>query len=109
MGSFVLVAVFVPELALGGLLEGHGEVVLRPGLDERRREVVEGALAELVVVVVDLASPLRRDDHERVARVDVVEELVDAWVDHGRAMLPAPWSSRTTMSSSSAAARRRSS
>src|SRR5918911_2604329 len=102
--------VFVPQLALGDLLERHREVVLRARLHERRREVVERALAELMVVVVDLASPLRGDDHERVARVDVLEQLIDAWMDHGPAMLPAAdRSSWPTISSSSSTARRRSS
>src|SRR6266545_688537 len=51
--SALALRVAVLELALGDLLEGHGEVVLRTRLDQRRREVVEGALAELVVIVVD--------------------------------------------------------
>src|ERR671931_2495194 len=98
--------VLVPELALGDLLERHREVVLRARLHERRREVVEGALAQLVVIVVDLASPLGGDDHERVARVDVLEELIDTRMDHGPAMLPAAArSSRPTISSSSSTAR----
>src|SRR2546430_11411727 len=38
----------VLELALGDLLEGHGQVVLRARLDERRRRLVEtDAFAEL--------------------------------------------------------------
>src|SRR5919198_781212 len=101
--------VLVPELALGDLLERHREVVLRARLHERRREVVEGALAELVVVVVDLASPLRGDDHERVARVDVLEELIDTRMNHGPAMLPAARNSRFTIVSSSSTARCKSS
>src|SRR2546423_12874911 len=102
--------VLVAELALGDLLERHREVVLRARLHERRWEVVERALAELVVVVVDLASPLRGDDDQRVARVDVVEELIDTRMDHGPAMLPAAArSSRLTMPSSSSTARSRTS
>ena len=58
------------------------QVVLRARADERRRELVEGALAELVVVVVDLPRALGGDDHERVARVHLVEQLVDAGMNH---------------------------
>src|SRR5919204_923588 len=97
------------DLALGELLEGHRQVVLGAGLDERRREVVEGALAELVVVVVDLPGPLGRDDHQRVARVDVVQELIDAGMDHRPDMVAAASSSRLTMPASSSVARSRSS
>src|SRR5215813_15351725 len=89
-----LPAVVVRDLALGDLLEGKRQVVLRAGLDERRRELVEGALAELVVVVVDLPRALGGDDHERVARVDLVHQLVDAWMNHGCVMVAAPSSDR---------------
>ena len=78
------------DLALGDLFEGHRQVVLRARPDQRRRELVERALAELVVVVVDLPRALGGDDHERVARVDLVEQLIDAGMDHGRAMVAAP-------------------
>src|SRR4029079_17853617 len=104
-GARLLVGVL--DLALCGLFEGHRQVVLRARLDERRKELVERALAELVVVVVDLPGPLGRDDHQRVARVDVVEQFVDAWVDH-EAMVAAA-SFRRTMPSSSSTARSRSS
>src|SRR5919204_3619451 len=78
----LLLRVRVLELALGGLLEGHRQVVLRARLDERRRRLLEAdSLPELVVVVVDLPSAFGRDDHERVARVDVVQQLVNAWMD----------------------------
>src|SRR5215211_8132019 len=97
--------VLVPDLALGDFLQGHRQVVLRARLDERRREVVERAFAQLVVVVVDLPSPLRADDHERVARVDVLEQLVNAWIDHLGDMVPARSNSLRTISSSSPAAR----
>src|SRR3954447_17135664 len=50
--------VLVDDLALGGLLEGHRQVVLRARLDQRRRELVERPLTELVVVVVDLPRAL---------------------------------------------------
>src|SRR5947199_8586569 len=105
-----LLRVLVPELALGDFLEGHRQVVLRPRFHERRRRLLEAdAFAELMVVVVDLACALRRDDHKRVARVDIVEELVDSRVDHGRLMVPAACSSLRTIPSSSLAARRMSS
>src|SRR5215216_2347860 len=92
-----LLPVLVDDLALGNLFQGHRQVVLRARLDERRRKVVEGALAELVVVVVDLPGPLRSDDHERVARVDVVEQVVDAWMNHCRAIVPAFANSSSTI------------
>src|SRR6266576_7207073 len=99
-----LLRVLVLELALGDFLEGHGQVVLRAGFHQRRRGLVEAdALAQLVVVVVDLAGPLGSDDHECVARIDVVEELIYAGTDHGRLMVPAVWSSRRTIPISSSA------
>src|SRR5919106_5595528 len=71
------------DLALGDLFEGHRQVVLRARLDERRRKVVKRAFAELVMVVVDLPRPLRRGDHECVARFPyVLEQIVDAWIHH---------------------------
>src|SRR5439155_11486497 len=102
----LLLRVLVLHLALRDLFEGHGEVVLRPRLNEGRRRVLEAnALPQLVVIVVDLAGSLGRDDHQRVAGVDVVEELIDAGMDHGRLMVPAVCNSRRTMPSSSSAAR----
>src|SRR5581483_3864268 len=98
----------VLDLALCGLLEGHGQVVLRARLDEGRK-LVEGAFTELVVVVVDLPGTLRGVDHQRVARVHVVEQLIDSGMDHGRLMVPAVASSRRTISSSLLTARWRSS
>src|SRR6188508_3038608 len=99
-----LLGIRVLDHALGCLLHGHGQVVLRARLDERRRKVLVGALTELLVVVVDLASPLGRDDDERVARVDVVQELIEAWVDHV-GMVAAPSRARRTIPDSSSAAR----
>src|SRR5205085_10722088 len=84
-----LLLVLVLDLALRGLLERHRQVVLRARLDERGQELVERAFAELVVVVVDLARALRGDDHQRVARVHVVEQLVDAGMDHCLCRVPA--------------------
>src|SRR5690348_12838307 len=101
--------VVVLHLALGDFFQGHRQVVLRARLDERGRVVVEGSLTELVVVVVDLPSALRRDDHQRVAGVDTFEQLVDAWMDHGCGMVPAASSSRRTIVSSVSTARSRSS
>src|SRR5438477_7157075 len=106
---YVLLGVVVGEHPLGDLLHRHREVVLRAGLHERRRIVVEGAFAELVVVVVDLPGALGGDDDERVARINVLEQIVDAGMDHCREMVPAgarrprtsPVSSSTARSSSS--------
>ena len=53
------------------------------------------------MVVVDLPSTLGGDDDQRVARVDVVQQLVDSRMDHGRLMVPAAANSRWTISSSS--------
>ena len=88
------------------LLEGDRQVVLRPRLDERRREVVERPLAELVVVVVDLTRPLGGRDHERVAGVDVLEQGVDprGWII-GRELYLPPRSRRRRRPSSSSTAR----
>ena len=63
----------VLDLAFGDFLEGHRQVVLGARLHERRGELVERALTELVVVVVDLPRPLRGNDHERVTAVDLLE------------------------------------
>src|SRR5262249_18573540 len=101
--------VLVDDLALGGLLEGHRQVVLRARLDQRRRELVERPLTELVVVVVDLPRALGGDDDQRVARVDLVHQFVDAGMNHGRAMVAARSSSRATIAASASAARSRSS
>src|SRR5436190_18271407 len=106
---YALLGVVVGEHPFGDLLERHREVVLRAGLHERRRVVVEGALAELVVVVVDLPGALGRHDHERVARVHVLEQIIDARMDHGRDMVPAGASNPRTSSVSSPTARSRSS
>src|SRR3954468_22634324 len=105
-GYALLVGVF--DLAFGDFLEGHGQVVLRARLHERRRKLVEGALAQLVVVVVDLPRALGGDDHERVPGVDLLEQLIDAWMDHV-ARVPAAASSLRTTPSSSSTARSRSS
>src|SRR5215211_8340008 len=77
-------AVLVLELALGKLLERDREVVARPRLDHRRRELLVGALTKGAVVAVELASALRRHQHGRVMRVRPVEKLVDTRLDHRR-------------------------
>src|ERR1700756_3025204 len=84
-----LLLIGVLDLALRNLFERHRQVVLRTRLDERGQELVERAFAELVVVVVDLPGALRGHDHERVARVHVVQQSVDAGMDHGSRMVPA--------------------
>src|SRR3954471_3684319 len=96
--SCLILAVVVDDLALGGLLEGHRQVVLRARLDQGRRELVERALPQLMVVVVDLPRALGGDDHQRVARVDLVHQLIDAGMNHCRAMVAARSSSRATIS-----------
>src|SRR5581483_5524627 len=104
-----LLGVVVREQALGDFLERHREVVLGARLHERRRVVVEGALAELVVVVVDLPGPLGAHDHERIAGIHVLEQIVDAGMDHGRDMVPAGARRPRTSSVSSSTACSRSS
>src|SRR5215467_7587258 len=94
--------VVVLDLALGDFLEGHGQVVLRARLDERRRELVEGAFAELVVVVVDLPRALGGDDRERIPRVHRGEKLIDTRMNHRRAMVAAELSSRSRRGSARA-------
>src|SRR5436190_9501437 len=74
--------VAVLDLARGDLLERDLEVVLRVRLDHRRRVLVEGPLAEVVVVRVDLPRPLGGHDHCRIVGVDLLEQLVEAWLDH---------------------------
>src|SRR6185312_3280721 len=75
-------AVVVLDLARGDFLEGDRQVVLRGGVDHRRRELVERPLTEVVVVRVDLAGALGGHQHRGVIGIDVLEERVDAGVDH---------------------------
>src|SRR5436853_7898927 len=77
------VRTFGADVALGDLLEGDRQslVAETAGLDERRNELA-AALAELVVIGVDLASAFRGDDHERVLRVDLRQQIVDLRFDH---------------------------
>src|ERR687895_2594323 len=106
-------AVAVLDLAPGDLLEGDLEVVLRARLHHRRRVLVEGALAEVVVVGVDLPGPLGGDEDAGVVGVHLVEQHVETWLDHGEDMVAAssvsscrarPRSSFTTRWSNSPAA-----
>src|SRR5690606_13045906 len=65
----------VLEKACVDLAERDGQRLLaRTRLDERA-DVLEQALTELRVVVVDLARTLGRVDHERVLRADLVEQV----------------------------------
>src|SRR3954451_1346052 len=82
-------AVAVLQLRGSDLLEGDLEVVLRAGLDHRRRVLVESPLAEVVVVGVDLSRALGGDEHARVVRVDLLEQFVQSWLDQGGHMLAA--------------------
>src|ERR1700712_5691874 len=71
-------------LALGVLEQvavnlAHGDrqrLLLESRLDERTN-VLEDAVAQLVVVVVDLARPLRGEDHQRVLAGCTGQQLVD--------------------------------
>src|SRR5665213_319547 len=104
-----LLDVFVLQHALRNFLHSHREVILRAGFDERRRIVVERAFAELMVVVVDLPGTLRGHDDERIARVNVLEQIVYAGMNHGLDMVPVGASRPRTSSVSSVTARSRSS
>src|SRR3954451_21485742 len=122
----LLLAVLVLDLARGDFLERDRQVVLGAGFAHRRRELVEGPLAEVVVVAVDLPGALGGDDDGRVVRVHVLQQLVDARGDHAsectravtistrratassrRSLTTRWWNSPAAASSSSATARRR--
>src|SRR5919108_2704377 len=79
-GSVVawLGAVAVLDLAARDLLEGDRQVVLGARVHHRRRELLERALAEVVVVRVDLAGALGGHDHARIRRIDILEQAIDA-------------------------------
>jgi len=67
--------------ALAGLAQGDRQrLLLHAGLD-KRPDVLEQALAELRVVGVDLARPLRGQDHQPLLAVYDLEQLVDRRVD----------------------------
>jgi len=87
-------------------IRGGVNLVAQLTADERRRGILEAhALSELVVVVVDLPGALGRHDHEGVARVHVLQQGVDAGMDHRRPMVPASASSRSTIAASTSVAR----
>src|SRR5690242_1634004 len=69
------------DLALSDFLEGDRQVVLGGRLHHRRGKLLENSLTERVVVVVDLARPLRCHDDRRIVRVHVVEQAVDARIN----------------------------
>src|SRR3954465_13829609 len=83
--AYPLPAVAVLDLVCGDLLEGDLEVVLRLGVHHRGRVLVEGPLAEVVVVRVDLTRPLGSDDYARGVRIDSFQQLVQAGLDHSLA------------------------
>lgn len=103
-----------PLLALGVLEQvavdlaqrDRKRLLLQPRLDQRAH-VFEDALAELVVVVVDLASPLGRVDDQRVLARDAVQQLVDGRVGDAQrgvvgARAPADGSNRSGTAASAA-------
>src|SRR5215208_4755832 len=78
------------DLALRDFFQGDREVILRRRFDHWRRELLEDSLAERVVVVVDLTGALGCDDDGRVMAVDVLQQDVDAWIDHATMLAKAP-------------------
>src|SRR5436190_15354445 len=100
--GYRLGAVPVLELAGGNLFERDLQVVLRPRLDHRRGVLVEWALAQIVVVRVDLAGALGGDENARVMGVDALQQGIQARLDHSCHMV-------ATRSPSSCTARLRSS
>src|SRR5438309_10985967 len=100
--------VLVLDLARFDFLERDREVVLGAGLDHRRWELVERALAEVVVVGVDLARALGGHDHAGVVGVDDLEQAVDAWRDHAGESSEPSSAACTMRATSSVASSRRS-
>src|ERR1044072_915971 len=80
-GPAFLTAVPVLDLAARDLFQGDGQVVLRAGVHHRRRELLERALAEVVVVRVDLARALGGHGHAGVWGVHVLQQAVGAGGD----------------------------
>src|SRR3954447_16233190 len=74
--------VAVRDLAGRDFLERDRQVVLRGGVDHRRRELLEGALTQIVVVRVDLPGTLGGHDHARIRGVDMLEQAVYAGRNH---------------------------
>src|SRR3954451_3971459 len=92
------------DLVAREFLESDLQIVLRTRLDHRRRVLVERALAEVVVVRVDLASALGSGQDDGVVRVVVgaLKKSVESWLDHGLVMVATrPESSCTAASRSS--------
>src|ERR1700742_672730 len=80
-GGSGLVGVLDREQPVADLAQRDRQrLLLDPGLDQRAH-VLQQALAELGVVSVDLARPLRGHDHELVLAVHDVEKIVDRRVD----------------------------
>src|SRR6201992_1614799 len=80
-GGSGLVGVLDREQPVADLAQRDRQrLLLDPGLDQRAH-VLPQALAELGVVSVDLARPLRGHDHELVLAVHDVEKIVDRRVD----------------------------
>src|SRR3954449_3103841 len=99
----------VLDLARGDLLEGDLQVVLRVGVDHRRRGLVERPLTEVVVVRVDLAGALGGHQNTRIVGVDTLQEGVEAGLDHSVAPSKLQPHTLATSSSSSRTASFRSS
>src|SRR3954453_2445785 len=78
----VALPVAVRDLAGRDFLERDRQIVLRGRVDHRRRELLEGALTEIVVVRVDLTGALGGDDHARIRGVDMLEQAVYAGRNH---------------------------
>src|SRR6187401_2947456 len=81
-GCSPLTSISVRHLARRHFLERDRQIVLGDRVDHRGRELLEGALAEVVVVRVDLTRALGGDDHARVRRIDVLEQAVYAGRNH---------------------------
>src|SRR5918992_138452 len=79
-----LLGSLVVDLPFGDLLERDRERLVREaGFHERGHELTP-ALAELVVVRVDLSRPLGGHDHQGVLRIHGGEQVVDLGLDHRR-------------------------
>src|SRR3954451_16620242 len=78
----IALPITVGDLAGRDFLERDRQVVLRGGVDHRRRELLEGALTQIVVVRVDLPGTLGGHDHARIRGVDMLEQAVYAGRNH---------------------------
>src|SRR3989337_303360 len=77
----VLAGPFVRDLPLRDLLESDRERLTARVRGDQGRDELTDAFAELGVIGVDLARPLRGHDHQRVLRVDLREQFVDPRLD----------------------------